>query len=75
MKLVIFVKLGAYVITTRPENIDVESLEKNGQCRELGVAFIELGPLTAPLTDISGDGISQKIRFIRKKGSKENKVG
>jgi len=27
------------------------------------------------LTDISGDGISQKIRFFRKKGSKESKVG
>jgi len=41
----------------------------------LGVAFIELGPLTAPLTDISGNGITQKIRFLRKKKNKEQKVG
>ena len=29
--------------------------------------MIELGPLTAPLTDISGQGVRQKLKFLRKK--------
>jgi hypothetical protein len=31
----------------------------------LGEAFLSLGPLTAPLTDISGQGVKQHIKFTR----------
>ena len=46
-----------FIVTSRPENVDILDLEKKGGCRLLGEVFIELGPLTAPLTDISGDGV------------------
>ena len=33
----------------------------------LGECYVELGPLTPSLTEISGQGVRQKLRFIRKK--------
>ena len=41
-------------MTGRPENVDIK---KMFGCRLLGECYVQLGPITAPLTSISGDGV------------------
>ena len=51
------------------------NLETKGEARIIGESILELGPLTAHLTEISGSGIRQPLRFTRNKNGKEQMVG
>lgn len=62
-------------MTDREEH-PTKDLESKGQARLLGECHLELGPLTAPLTDISGTGVRQHVKFTRQQfngNSKEPK--
>ena len=66
--------MQAFIVTDREDN-KVQDLETKGQAKLLGECVLELGPLTAPLTDISGLGVRQNLKFVRKSGDKEVTVG
>jgi hypothetical protein len=64
----------AFVVTDREEN-QGSVLESTGKVVQLGEAKLELGPLTPVLTDISGSGVRQMMRFQRMKQGKAQLVG
>lgn len=64
----------AFIVTDREENQGGD-LEKKGQARLLGECVLELGPLTHLLTDISGTGSRQLLKFTRTQNGKQVTVG
>lgn len=56
----------------RVENI---SMEKKGSARILGECVLDVGPLIPALSDISGVGVRQSLKFLRVKDGKELTVG
>ena len=52
-----------------------ETANKQGQARLLGECDVDLGPLTPSLTDISGTGVRQMLKFTRNQGDKQVTVG
>lgn len=52
-----------------------EAANKQGQARLLGECTVELGPLTPSLTDISGTGVRQMLKFTRNQNEKSVTVG
>mmetsp|Transcript_34749 Transcript_34749/g.40638 ORF Transcript_34749/g.40638 Transcript_34749/m.40638 type:complete len:858 (-) Transcript_34749:61-2634(-) len=71
-KLDIYQRLhfGAFVVTDRDETAN-----KQGQARLLGECDVDLGPLTPSLTDISGTGVRQMLKFTRMQNDKPVVVG
>jgi hypothetical protein len=68
---------AAFVVTDRDDK-DVNAnnpTESKGQARLLGDCFLDLGPMASVLTEISGAGARQTMKFTRKQGDKEVTVG
>lgn len=50
-------------------------MERKGNARLLGECILDIGPLIPALSDISGVGVRQSLKFLRIKDGKELTVG
>ena len=50
-------------------------MERKGNARLLGECILDIGPLIPALSDISGVGVRQSLKFLRVKDGKELTVG
>ncbi|CAK88568.1 unnamed protein product (macronuclear) [Paramecium tetraurelia] len=60
-----YLHFEAYVVTDREQGRGPE-LDNQGQARLLGECILKLGDFTGPLTDISGTGVRQHLKFVRR---------
>lgn len=62
-------------MVTDREDGQIPELNNQGQTRLLGECTLALGPLTSALTDISGMGVRQHLKFTRTIGNEQKTVG
>ncbi|CAD8086706.1 unnamed protein product [Paramecium primaurelia] len=60
-----YLHFEAYVVTDREQGRGPD-LDNQGQARLLGECILKLGDFTGPLTDISGTGVRQHLKFVRR---------